>query len=91
IKFFSGGGHKLDDAVEDRIAATMAEAFARPIGAAVGRVVDAVDAGDRYRAHLAAAIGNRLDGLTVVVDCAHGAAFELAPQAYADAGAEVIA
>ncbi|GAA3726669.1 phosphoglucosamine mutase [Gordonia hankookensis] len=91
IKFFSGGGHKLDDAVEDRIAATMAEEFARPIGAAVGRVVDAVDAGDRYRAHLAAAIGNRLDGLTVVVDCAHGAAFELAPQAYADAGAEVIA
>ncbi|WAC54715.1 phosphoglucosamine mutase [Gordonia sp. SL306] len=91
IKFFSGGGHKLDDAVEDRIEATMAEEFARPIGAAVGRVVDAVDAGDRYRAHLAASIGNRLDGLTVVVDCAHGAAFELAPQAYADAGAEVIA
>ncbi|MGC5254920.1 phosphoglucosamine mutase [Gordonia sp. DT218] len=92
IKFFSDGGHKLDDAVEDRIEAAMADDdFARPIGAAVGRVVDASDAGDRYRAHLAAAIGHRLDGLTVVVDCAHGAAFELAPQAYADAGADVIA
>lgn len=92
IKFFSAGGHKLDDAVEDRIEAAMADDdFARPIGAAVGRVVDASDAGDRYRAHLAAAIGHRLDGLTVVVDCAHGAAFELAPQAYADAGADVIA
>ncbi|MXP23024.1 phosphoglucosamine mutase [Gordonia sp. HNM0687] len=92
IKFFSGGGHKLEDAVEDRIEAAMADdEFARPIGAAVGRVVDATDAGDRYLAHLAATIEQRLNGLTVVVDCAHGAASELAPRAYADAGANVIA
>ncbi|MGV9710581.1 phosphoglucosamine mutase [Gordonia sp. NPDC003424] len=91
IKFFSGGGHKLEDAVEDRIEAAMADEFVRPIGAAVGRVVDAPDAGDRYRAHLATALEHRLDGLTVVVDCAHGAASELAPQAYSDAGATVVA
>ncbi|MFW0784405.1 phosphoglucosamine mutase [Gordonia sp. CPCC 206044] len=97
IKFFSGGGHKLDDAVEDRIEAAMggddpdSAEFARPIGAAVGRVLDATDAGDRYRTHLSAAIDNSLDGLTVVVDCAHGAASTLAPLAYQDAGAEVIA
>ncbi|MEE3848901.1 phosphoglucosamine mutase [Gordonia sp. LSe1-13] len=91
IKFFSAGGHKLDDAVEDRIEAAMADAdFARPIGAAVGRVVDATDAGARYRAHLGSAITQRLDGITVVVDCAHGAAADLAPLAYADAGATVI-
>lgn len=91
IKFFSGGGHKLDDAVEDRIEAAMADDLLRPIGAAVGRVLDAPDAGDRYRAHLATALDHRLDGLTVVVDCAHGAASRLAPQAYSDAGATVIA
>ena len=56
IKFFSGGGHKLDDAVEDRIEAAMDDDFDRPIGAAVGRIVDAPDAGDRYSRHLAAAI-----------------------------------
>ncbi|MFW0796133.1 phosphoglucosamine mutase [Gordonia sp. CPCC 205515] len=91
IKFFSGGGHKLEDAVEDRIEAAMADDLLRPIGAAVGRVLDAPDAGERYRAHLATALEHRLDGLTVVVDCAHGAASTLAPQAYSDAGATVIA
>ncbi|ASR02474.1 phosphoglucosamine mutase [Gordonia rubripertincta] len=90
IKFFSAGGHKLDDEIEDRIEAAMDEEFIRPIGAAVGRVLDAPDAGDRYRRHLAQAIDERLDGLTVVVDCAHGAASQLAPLAYADAGANVI-
>ncbi|MEO9328358.1 phosphoglucosamine mutase [Gordonia aurantiaca] len=90
IKFFSAGGHKLDDEIEDRIEAAMDDDFVRPIGAAVGRVIDAPDAGDRYRRHLAEAIDERLDGLTVVVDCAHGAASELAPLAYADAGANVI-
>lgn len=90
IKFFSAGGHKLDDEVEDRIEAVMDEDHIRPIGAAVGRVIDAPDAGDRYRHHLTEAIEERLDGLTVVVDCAHGAASELAPLVYADAGANVI-
>ena len=92
IKFFSSGGHKLADAVEDRIEAAMADdEFARPIGAAVGRIIDAADAGDRYLRHLTAAIDQRLDGLTVVVDCAHGAASDIAPSAYAAAGARVIA
>ncbi|MCH5642135.1 MULTISPECIES: phosphoglucosamine mutase [unclassified Gordonia (in: high G+C Gram-positive bacteria)] len=91
IKFFSGGGHKLDDAVEDRIEAAMADEFIRPIGAAVGRIVDAPDAGERYGRHLAAAIKQPLDGLTLVVDCAHGAASTLGPQIYEAAGATVIA
>ena len=90
IKFFSAGGHKLDDDVENRIEAAMDGDFIRPIGAAVGRVLDAPDAGDRYRRHLSQAIEERLDGLTVVVDCANGAASQLAPLAYAEAGATVI-
>ncbi|HKV20347.1 MAG TPA: phosphoglucosamine mutase, partial [Mycobacterium sp.] len=57
----------------------------------IGRVVDADDALDRYLRHASKALTNRLDGLTVVVDCAHGAASEAAPKAYRAAGATVIA
>ena len=90
IKIFAAGGHKLDDSVEDRIEAAMATDLPRPTGAGVGRLLDAPDAGDRYRAHLASILTARLDGLTVVVDCANGAASRLAALAYGDAGATVI-
>ena len=60
-------------------------------GADIGRVVDAEDALDRYLRHVGKAVTTRLDGLTVVVDCAHGAASTAAPRAYRAAGANVIA
>ncbi|SDH63364.1 phosphoglucosamine mutase [Actinokineospora alba] len=91
IKFFTAGGHKLADAIEDEIEAGLNSAAPRPTGAAVGRVYDIADAHDRYVAHLLKSIPNRLDGLRVVVDCANGAAWAAAPQAYREAGAEVIA
>ncbi|PPK69580.1 phosphoglucosamine mutase [Actinokineospora auranticolor] len=91
IKFFTSGGHKLSDALEDEIEAGLDSAAERPTGAAVGRVYDVADAHDRYVAHLLAATPNRLDGLKVVVDCANGAAWATAPRAYREAGAEVIA
>lgn len=92
IKFFGPGGHKLDDATEDEIEDLVAAGPGlRPVGADVGRVVAADDALDRYLEHLADATPIRLDGLTVVVDCAHGAAFDAAPRAYRTAGATVIA
>jgi phosphoglucosamine mutase len=92
IKVFGPGGHKLDDATEDRIEElVVAGPGRRPVGAAIGRVVDAEDALDRYLRHLGKALTTRLDGLTVVVDCAHGAAFTAAPRAYQAAGANVIA
>jgi len=92
IKIFGPGGHKLDDATEDRIEELLAQGPGlQPVGAAIGRVRDAADALDRYLAHVADAATARLDGLTVVVDCANGAAFTAAPRAYADAGARVIA
>lgn len=92
IKIFGPGGHKLDDATEDRIAELVAAGpGGRPTGAGVGRVLDAADALDRYLTHAAKATLAPLDGLTVVVDCAHGAAFAAAPRAYRAAGANVIA
>jgi phosphoglucosamine mutase len=92
IKIFGAGGHKLDDATEDRIEELLAAGPGeRPVGTAIGRVVDADDAPDRYLRHAAKAVTTRLDELTVVVDCAHGAASAAAPRAYRAAGATVIA
>ncbi|MFC8179136.1 phosphoglucosamine mutase [Rhodococcus sp. NPDC057297] len=93
IKIFAAGGHKLDDDVEDRIEAHIAGDLqgAAPTGPGIGRVRVSSDAAGRYIAHVGRASTHRLDGLTVVVDCAHGAASEVAPAIYAQAGADVIA
>jgi phosphoglucosamine mutase len=92
IKIFGPGGHKLDDDAEDRIEELVAQGPGlRPVGADIGRVLDAPDALERYLHHVRAAASVRLDGLTVVVDCAHGAAVQAAPRAYHAAGARVIA
>ena len=91
IKVFGPGGHKLDDDAEDRIEELLAQGpGVRPVGAAIGRVRRAPDALNRYLDHIAAAAPARLSGLTVVVDCANGAASVAAPRAYAAAGAQVI-
>ena len=92
IKIFGPGGHKLDDSTEDRIEELVRQGpGARPTGAGIGRAVDADDALERYLRHAGKAATARLDGLTVVVDCAHGAASAAAPRAYRAAGANVIA
>jgi phosphoglucosamine mutase len=91
IKLFAAGGHKLPDALEDEIEAGVGGPATRPTGAGVGRVYDISDALDRYLAHLLKSCPARLDGVRVVVDCANGAAWAAAPQAYREAGAEVIA
>ncbi|HEY5854490.1 MAG TPA: phosphoglucosamine mutase [Aldersonia sp.] len=92
IKIFAAGGHKLPDEVEDRIEAAIAAPVpTRPTGADVGRVSHDGTAADTYLAHLAEAVPQPLVGLTVVVDCAHGAASAVGPAAYRSAGAEVIA
>ncbi|OBA85490.1 phosphoglucosamine mutase [Mycobacteriaceae bacterium 1482268.1] len=92
IKIFGAGGRKLDDDTEDRIEELLAAGPGeRPVGAAIGRIVDAGDAQDRYLRHVGKALTTRLDELTVVVDCANGAASAAAPRAYRAAGANVIA
>ncbi|CAM2860439.1 phosphoglucosamine mutase [Skermania piniformis] len=91
IKIFAAGGRKLDDATECRIEARVhAGEVRRPTGAGIGRVQVAVDPASRYLAHLVGVLPGRITGLTVVVDCAHGAASATAPAAYAAAGARVI-
>ncbi len=90
IKFFASGGHKLADEVEDQIEAAMSNPALSPIGAGVGRVQRFADAEDRYIVHLLGALPNSLEGLKIVVDCAHGAASAISPQVFKDSGAEVI-
>ncbi len=92
IKLFAAGGHKLPDAVEDEIAVRVHDReWQRPTGARIGRVRDVPEAAGRYVDHLLLATPHSLDGVRVVVDCAHGAASAVAPQAYRRAGAHVVA
>src|SRR6478752_3240938 len=89
IKFFARGGHKLADDLEDRIEARIREQWDRPTGADVGRITRLTDGADRYVAHLLSVLPHRLEGLHVVIDAAHGAASEVAPRAFREAGAQV--
>ncbi|NUK48978.1 phosphoglucosamine mutase [Streptomyces lunaelactis] len=95
IKFFARGGHKLADELEDRIETVYEQhrtgaPWERPTGAGVGRVSDYDEGFEKYVAHLIAVLPNRLDGLKVVLDEAHGAASHVSPEAFARAGAEVV-
>jgi phosphoglucosamine mutase len=89
IKFFAAGGVKLPDEVEDRIEAALSAAKLSPTGGDVGRIRRFADAEDRYVVHLLSTLPNRLDGVHVVLDCAHGAAAGISPQVFTDAGARV--
>jgi phosphoglucosamine mutase len=96
IKFFARGGLKLPDEAEDEIERRLA---AEPGGGlpahGFGRVTDASGERERYLDHLLATLpasagGTPLAGMRMVVDCAHGAAYEIAPRMLRRAGAEVI-
>ncbi|MGW4643037.1 phosphoglucosamine mutase [Sphaerisporangium sp. NPDC004334] len=89
IKFFARGGYKLPDEVENDIEQRLGEKWSRPVGAAVGRVREAYGEADRYVSHLLETLPGRLDGLRVIIDCAHGAAHMVAPEALLRAGAVV--
>ncbi len=90
IKFFAQGGHKLPDSVEDEIAAKVGGTWERPLGADVGRIYANRAGQARYVGHLLRALPNRLDGLTVVIDGAHGAASAVSPEVFRLAGADVV-
>jgi phosphoglucosamine mutase len=103
IKLFGDGGFKLPDAVEDEIEAHIGMPPRRraDLPAGFGRVTDAVREPDRHTQHLLSSVrpatsangqsAAPLAGLTVVVDCAHGAAAGFAPLMFRQAGAKVIA
>ncbi|MFJ9813978.1 phosphoglucosamine mutase [Streptomyces sp. NPDC101151] len=95
IKFFARGGHKLADELEDRIEAVYeshrhGEPWQRPTGAGVGRVRSYDEGFEKYVGHLLSVLPNRLDGLKVVLDEAHGAAAGVSPEAFSRAGAQIV-
>ena len=89
IKIFARGGVKLPDIVEERIERALTGPKLLPTGADVGRIRRFADAEDRYVVHLLQSLPHRLDGLHVVLDCAHGAAAGVSPETFRDAGARV--
>lgn len=91
IKFFAAGGRKLADDIENEIEAAMGEPHLTPTGEQVGSIHRFADAEDRYVVHLLGTLDTRLDGLHIVLDCAHGAASGISPEVFTDAGAKVTA
>src|SRR5215831_5884774 len=98
IKFFARGGRKLPDEAEDEIECRLADppfTGYSPPELSFGRVTDASQERERYLDHLLSTLpdsggGAPLAGMRLVVDCAHGAAYEIAPRMLRRAGAEVI-
>ena len=87
IKFFGPNGMKLPDSVEDRIEAALGDPA--PSSAEEGSIRELQGGRERYLTHLEKAAGARLDGMSLVVDCANGAASSLAPVLYERLGAAV--
>ena len=96
IKFFTRGGHKLPDDVEDAIEQRMGEPWERPVGADVGRINAEPDITEElYISHLVQTLPESvaapgLAGLRIAVDCANGAASVVGPAALRAAGADVV-
>jgi phosphoglucosamine mutase len=93
IKFFSAEGAKLPDDVEAAIERHMAEPLACVASAKLGKARRVEDAGGRYVEFCKSTFPNELDlrGFRIVVDCAHGAGYQVAPAVFHELGAEVIA
>lgn len=92
IKFFSAHGDKLDDAVELQIEAALNEAMNCVDSAHLGKAKRLDDATGRYIEFCKSTFPNHLSlhGLKLVVDCAHGAAYHIAPHVFHELGAEVV-
>ncbi|MGH8651375.1 MAG: phosphoglucosamine mutase [Gammaproteobacteria bacterium] len=91
IKFFAGDGRKLPDAVEAEIEAAIAQPLKTVESGRLGKAHRVNDADGRYIEFCKGAFGQRmhLDELRIVVDCAHGATYHIAPKVFAELGAEV--
>ncbi|WP_427979815.1 phosphoglucosamine mutase [Agarivorans sp.] len=93
IKFFSAFGTKLPDELELAIEAQLDQAMTCVESAALGKARRIEDAAGRYIEFCKSTFPNKfsLAGLKIVVDCAHGATYHIAPKVFAELGAEVIA
>jgi len=92
IKFFDSNGFKLSDDMEEAIENLLnsEDKFPKPIGVGIGKVKVLNDADELYAKYLIKKIGIKLNGLKVILDCAHGASYRLAPYVYRALGADVI-
>ena len=94
IKFFDGNGFKLPDAVEDRIEELIRDKsheLPRASGADMGTIERVERAEDDYIAFLKSLVDFSIRGLHVVVDCANGASYRIAPRLFMELGAQVLA
>ena len=93
IKFFNGDGYKLDDLIEEKIEDIIARGInvaSNITGDGIGQCLrEEASATDLYCDYLLTTIDKRLDGMTVALDCANGAAFQTAPKVYRALGANV--
>ena len=92
IKFFSAEGSKLPDEIELAIEAAMDQPMSTVESAALGKVKRIDDAAGRYIEYCKSTFGTELslDGLKIVLDCAHGATYHVAPSVFAELGADVV-
>ena len=94
IKFFNGEGFKLDDLLEEKIEdiiISSVDVNSHITGEAIGKCLEAgKNATELYAKHLIETADFRLDGKKVVLDCANGASYKVAPMVYEALGAEVI-
>ena len=93
IKFFSASGNKLPDVVELAIEAQLAQPMSCVSSEKLGKAKRLDDARGRYIEFCKSTFPNELDlrRLKIVIDCAHGAAYNIAPDVFHELGAEVIA
>lgn len=92
VKLFSGQGEKVDDALQSAIEARLQQPMAQVPAQALGRASRLDDAVGRYIEYCKASVpyGTRFEGLKIVVDCANGATYRVAPAVFRELGAEVI-
>ncbi len=89
IKFFSGDGRKLAADTEAELERLTGEEGPRPTGGGVGAAEPVEDAAGLYTEHVLGRLHPRAEGVKVLLDCAHGAAYEVAPLAFSGAGADL--
>jgi phosphoglucosamine mutase len=92
IKFFSGEGMKLDDGLQSKIEAALEQPMSHVAPHRLGRAARVDDAVGRYIEYCKGTVtwGTRFEGLKVVLDCANGATYRIAPEVFRELGADVV-
>jgi hypothetical protein len=94
VKFFTSSGHKISSELEDKIEQLMKTELSEYVAGYddLGKAVKLEDARGRYIEHVKYSFPGKLklDGIKIVVDCANGAAWDIAPKVFHELGAEVI-